>query len=86
MSYNYQIERPKLFTEDGVVMLLKIRDNCTALLRTSGGFRAERAWQGVTGDSWMMLAALDFLCERNEIEDVSSPGVAGQHRLFVGPR
>lgn len=81
--YDYQIERPKLFTPDGVDMILKIRDNAQKLLHTAGAFQAQAAWKNVTGDSWQMLAALDLLVERGEIRRVSPQGVWGQHVVYV---
>ena len=82
MSYEYQREREKLFTESGADMLIIIRDNVNRLLNTAGAFRADASWRGVIGDTWTMLAALDYLVERGEIREISS-GTAGQHRVFV---
>lgn len=84
MSYRYDDLRPKLFTEDGQVMFLKVRDNVQRLLREAGAVRAQEAWSTVTGDSWLMLACLDRLVELGEVREVSPPGSWGQSRLFVG--
>lgn len=84
MSYQYQTERQKLFTETGVEMIAKVRDNVRELLRAAGAFRSQWAWKGVTGDTWMMLAALDYLVEKGEIREVNPGTYVGQHRLFVG--
>jgi hypothetical protein len=81
--YSYQAERPKIFTEEGQVMLFKVRDNVQALLRTAGAFKADRAWRGVTGDNWMMLACLDRLVEMGELRKVEQPyRVAGQDEIY----
>lgn len=85
MGYSYETERPKLFTEDGQVMLLKIRDNVQRLLKEAGAVRADRAIESVGGDSWLMLACLDRLVELGEIRRVSE-GTCGQHQVFVGAR
>lgn len=84
MSYDYATERPKLFTEDGQVMLLKIRDNVRRLLNTAGAFQAGKAFADVSGDSWKMLACLDRLVELGELERVTPKGtVWGQYEVFV---
>lgn len=84
MSYEYLEEKPHLFTEDGVEMLTKVRDNVRRLLEISGAFQAEKAWHGVTGSSWTMMACLDYLAEKGEIQEVKG-NVWGQYRLFVRP-
>jgi len=86
VSYSYQNEREKLFTEDGVQTLVAIRDKVRKLLEAAGAFRADAAWRGISGDSWTMLAALDYLVERGEIRRVAtSPPAAGQHQIFAAP-
>ncbi len=84
MSYSYQIERPKLFTEEGQVMFIAIRDNAKKLFAVAGCARFMEITRGVYGDSWLMLACLDRLIELKEIREVTAPGsVVGQHRIFV---
>jgi hypothetical protein len=82
MSYQFATERPRLFTEDGVKMLTKVRDNVLELLATAGAFKAGHAWKGVSGDSWQMLACLDYLVEQGEIREVGPTGWA-QDRVFT---
>lgn len=83
--YNYQTERPKLFTESGSVMFLKFRDRVKNLLQVSGAVTAERAMEGLACDTWVRLACVDRLVELGEIREVTDPGkVAGQYRVFVG--
>lgn len=84
MSYSYDTEKANLFTEHGVDMLTKIRDNCRRLLDYAGAFQAEKAWKDVSGSSWTMLACLDYLAEKGEIQEVKG-NVWGQYRLFVRP-
>lgn len=84
MSYRYATERPKVFTEDGQVMFLKIRDAAKALIASSGAATCEKIISGCTGDSWQMLACVDRLVELKEILEVPNPhSRAGQHRVFV---
>ena len=42
--YNYEIERPKIFTEEGQKDFLKIRDNVNNLLRKSTYFKLTEAF------------------------------------------
>lgn len=84
--YVYQNERPKLFTEDGVETLTKIRDNVKRLLREAGAFTMGSAIRVATGDSWVMLACVDYLVEKGEIREVTAPNsVRGQDRVFTEP-
>ena len=84
--YEYGTQRRNLFTEDGVRMLTKIRDNAKRLLDSAGAFMSCQAWSGVSGNSWDMLAALDYLVENEEIREITGSEVAGQHRVFVATR
>lgn len=81
--YDYHETRPELFTERGAETLLKVRDNVQRIIREGGAVRAQESWKGVDGDSWLMLAALDYLVERDEIREVTNGAPAAQHRVFV---
>ncbi len=84
MSYSYQIERPKLFTEEGQVMFIAIRDNAKMLFKQAGCARANEMMRGVNGDCWLMMACMDRLIELKEMREVTAPNsVMGQHRVFV---
>lgn len=83
MSYSYATERPWLFTEEGQVALLKVRDNAQALLKTAGAFKTFSATKGVSvGDSWKLLALVDRLVELRELRCVNK-GVGGQDEVYV---
>ena len=82
MSYEYKTEREQLRTDSGMQMLLQVRDNVKRLLDTAGAFQADKAWKGVTGSSWTMLACLDYLVEIGEIVELPRQAWA-QHRVFV---
>lgn len=86
MSYVYTEQRDKLFTEQGVAVLLRVRTNAERALKAAGAVRAQEATAGVGGDSWTQLAALDFMVEQGEIVEVTGGGVWGQHRVFVAAR
>lgn len=86
MGYQYQEHRSSVFTEDGQIMFLKIRDNAKALLAKSGAASCEKLISGVTGDGWQMLACVDRLVELKELVEIPNPiSSAGQHRLFIAP-
>lgn len=69
--YSYAEQRHKLFTEDGVEMLRRVEANAGAMLSESGAFKAVHAWAGCSGDSWTMLACLDYLCEKKVLRRVT---------------
>lgn len=82
MAYQYAELRPRLFTEEGQVAFLKVRDEANRLLRLSGAVRMDRLMLGC-GDSWEMLARVDRLVELGELREITGPNVAGQDRVFV---
>lgn len=82
--YNYTQEKPKLFTEDGQVMFLKIRDNVNSIIEKSGAIMMENAMRGASGSSWTQLACVDRMVELGELYEVTKGmSVAGQHRIFT---
>ena len=84
VSYNYQTERPHIFTEDGQVMFLAIRDNAKRLFKQAGCARALELMGGVSGSQWMMMACMDRLIELGEIREITRPEMVwAQHRVFV---
>jgi len=87
LSYNYQTEKPRLFTEAGMKIYISVRDEAHRLLSLAGAFTAERACAKASGDSWTMLAALDFMVEQGELRLLTpKDSVMGQHQVFTGPR
>ncbi len=84
--YNYQNEKQHIFTEEGQLMFLKIRDHVKSCLKVSGAITLGKAISaGTGGDSWQMMACVDRLVELGEIREIAQNGyVAGQNRIFVG--
>lgn len=82
--YRYEDLKPKLFTEEGSVLFIRIRDQVQKLLAEAGAVRLDKAIRGFSGDSWMMLACIDRLVELEELYEVSRERVATQNRVFVG--
>lgn len=84
MSYDYQALKPKIFTEDGQVTFLRIRDHAQDLFRRAGAARLEEIISVTTGDTWTQMACVDRLVELGEIREIEQTHrVAGQHRIFV---
>ena len=81
--YNYQNEKTKIFTEEGQIVFLKIRDKTQHLLKQSGAIMMSNIINGISGDSWLHLACVDRLVELGEIEEITNGGVAGQYRVFT---
>ena len=87
MSYDYQTERPALFTEEGVRILIAMRDTCRQMLKQSGAFAASKAMskamESITGSSWVMLAALEYMVERGELKKITQPEAWAQHEIYA---
>jgi len=82
--YKYEELKAGLFTENGQVMFLGIRDNTKKLLATSGAVSMFKAISTTTGDSWLRVACVDRLVELGEIRELNiGNGVSGQNRVFV---
>jgi hypothetical protein len=82
MGYNYEKLRPQLFTESGMEILIGIRDEAKRLLNEAGAVRADKAMRTVSGDSWTMCAALDYLVEKGELRRVTTDTMS-QYQVFV---
>lgn len=72
-NYDYEKIRPELFTEEGVDLLVRMRDHSSKLLFQAGAYTFEKVTRTITGDTWLMIAALDYMVERKEIRLVYSP-------------
>lgn len=83
VSYNYSEMREQIFTARGVEVLTAVQTNVHRALKAAGAVMADKAITGVSGDSWLMLAALDYMVEKGELREVTGSDVWGQHRVFV---
>jgi hypothetical protein len=82
--YNYEKERPWVFTDEGQRDLLKVRDKTFNLLKLAGAVRSQEMITGLTGSDWQHLALVDRLVELGDIREIQQQGgCAGQHRIFV---
>ncbi len=80
MPYNYETQKPELFSEAGAKILLEVRDKVFERLEIAGAVMSGHVF---CGDCWTSCAALDFMVERGEIKEITVASVAGQHRVFV---
>ena len=85
MAYDYQTERPRLFTEAGQEMFLKVRDKSKELLDLAGAFRAQEVLSGICGDSWMQIACIDRLVELKEIVEIPRDCWT-QYKIYSSPQ
>ncbi|MEE9401918.1 MAG: hypothetical protein V3V47_01845 [Desulfobacteria bacterium] len=83
MKYDYDAEREAIFTEEGQVMFIAIRDRVKRLLGEAGAVRMEEAICEQTGLCWTLQACVDRLVELDEICEVTSSETSGQYRVFV---
>lgn len=87
MSYIYQAERPKLFTEEGQRDFLKVRDAAKELLEIAGAFRQTEVIQRshICGDSFFQIACVDRLVELGEIVELPR-NCWGQYKVYASPK
>jgi len=80
--YNYQEQKKFIFTEEGQLMFLRVRDTICKLHNLSGAFTASKAIGDVSGNSWDMMACLDRLVEIGEIKKVAENGYS-QNAIYI---
>lgn len=84
--YNYNEEKPKIFTDEGQRSFILTRDHVHKLLNVSGAVTMDKATKLQTGaeDTWTLMAFVDRMVELGEIREITeNMDVAGQHRVFV---
>lgn len=86
MGYVYADYRPYVFTEEGQITFLRIRDAAGKLIEMSGAASCHKLMQGVCGDTWETLACIDRLVEIGELIEIPNPASKfTQHRIFIHP-
>ena len=82
--YNYEIEKNRLFTDEGQKYFLKVRENVFKLIAKAGAVRFSEAVEDIScpGNSFIMHAAIDRMVELGEIEEVTQ-NVVGQNEVYV---
>lgn len=83
-NYKYEDIRPELFNEEGVELLMQMRDQSNRLLFNAGAYTFEKVTRVIKGDTWLMMAALDYMIERKEIKRVYSPSNTLNHVYTKG--
>jgi hypothetical protein len=83
MAYFYENERDKIFTEDGVRLLLQIHAKIETLLHVSGAVQMEHILRHFGGDSWLKMACVDHLVREDFLIEVTTWECPGQDRVFV---
>ena len=83
MAYNYEEIKPKLFIEANQRLFLEIRDKVHGFLSETGVAKMGFIMNGLSGDSWVMIACVDRLVELGEIREIFHGDCAGQDRIFV---
>ena len=83
MAYNYEEIKPKLFIEAHQRLFLEIRDTVHRHLSEAGIAKMGFILNGISGDSWVMMACVDRLVELGEIQEVFHGDCSGQDRIFI---
>jgi len=82
--YQYKEMRASVLTDEGQNMVFELLRSMRLLCAASGVVTGWAAMRGLTGDSWKMLAALDYLIEKKQIREVVlREPVCGQDRVFA---
>lgn len=82
MSYDYLVQKPRIYTDKGQRQFLMIRDKAEKCIKLAGAVRSQELLIG-GGDDWDMLACIDRLVELDYLREVTADDIAGQHRVFV---
>lgn len=85
MGYSYTEMRPKIFTEEGTKALVSMRDKMREYFKTAG---ACTIWSLFTvkdaaADSWLTLAIIDYLVEKQECKKIELPERFSQYWVLV---
>jgi len=81
--YKYEEQKERLFTVEVQTKFLQVRDHVHILIRNAGAFTLDNAITGIGGDSWLLMACIDRLCEIGEIREIKhNHDVAAQDRVF----
>ena len=83
MEYDYEKEKSKIFLEENQEMFLKIRDNISSLIASSGACKLGNAISGCTGDTFTMIACVDRILEIDNYREIDYGKCSGQDRIFV---
>lgn len=80
--YEYKVMRDQIFTEQGQISFLAVRDRVRELLPLAGAVRMEEVMRSIPGDPWVTFACVDRLVELGEIREIKQE-CAGHYRVFT---
>lgn len=76
--YKYENYKEQLLTKDGQIKLVETVNQINVLPKE---FTMQDAF--TTGDTWLMIACVDYLCELGFLREVDpNPETWGQDRIF----
>ncbi len=83
--YRYAEIKKQIFTEEGSIALLQLRDTACSMLKSAGAFKMGRVIGSTkcSGDTWLFMACIDRMVEMGEIVELTEDNVAGQDRVFT---
>ena len=84
MPYDYQKERPFVFTEEGTERTLDIYERFKELFELAGACMYYELTAGICGDTWKTLACVDYLEEKDRIKCVNLDAIT-QYRIYTLP-
>lgn len=87
MSYSYETERHRLFTDEGQRLVIALYDEARRCIAVAGAVRCAELIAAIGGDGWNVLAGIDRLVELGRLREVTDASkVRAQHRVFVAGR
>ena len=82
--YSYKEQRERIFTDEGQIVFLKVRDKVKELLEIAGAIQIINIINNMSGDGWLFLACFDRLLELKEITEIENTwNSAAQYRIFI---
>jgi hypothetical protein len=82
--YEYEKQKPELFTDAGQRMFLRVRDFVGETLEVAGAVRMDKCMDAAgVGGSWTMLACVDRMVELGELREITPEGFPCQYRVFI---
>jgi hypothetical protein len=79
MPYSYKELRPALFTEEGQVRFLAVRDRARDLLTAHGQATLEQLINGFGGTNWDQIACVDRMVELGELRLIARGNVSNDN-------
>lgn len=79
--YDYQIEKSKLFTDEGFKQITEAKDTASKLIEKAGAVRMDKIMS--TGDTWRSMAVVEYLVECGYLIEVTTAPTMSQYRIFT---